>query len=282
MSFFISEVSSNHSQNLDRCINFIDKSSEIGCDAVKFQLFKIDSLFTKDVLEKREDVKERKKWELPIEFLPDLSDRCKKKKIKFSCTPFYLDAVEELLPFVDFFKIASYEILWDDLIKECSITKKPLIISTGMANMNEIRHAIYISKKYGCEDISLMHCVSNYPASISDVNLKAIETMRKEFGCKIGWSDHSLNSSVLRRAIHKWEADFIEFHLDLDGQGQEYEPGHCWLPQEIEPIIKDARKSSLIDGNGVKEPRENESIERSWRADPSDGLRPLLATRKEN
>ena len=141
MSFFIAEVSSNHSRNIDRALEFIDLASQIGCDAVKFQLFKIDKLFAPEILKKSKQHRDRIQWELPLEFLPLLSKRCKDKDIQFSCTPFYLDAVQELEPYVDFYKIASYELLWDDLLIACALTEKPVIISTGMANLDEIKHA---------------------------------------------------------------------------------------------------------------------------------------------
>ena len=151
MSFFIAEVSSNHSKSIERAIDFIDSAAEIGCDAVKFQLFKIDKLFAPEILEKSESHRNRKDWELPIDFIPTLASRCKEKHIQFSCTPFYLDAVEELSPYVDFYKIASYELLWDDLLKKCALTGKPVIISTGMSTLDEIRHAVKILRKYNCE-----------------------------------------------------------------------------------------------------------------------------------
>jgi N-acetylneuraminate synthase len=123
-NFFIAEVSSNHNSNLKRCLKFIDVAKEIGCDAVKFQLFKIDELFHNSILKNREDIKKRKKWELPLEYIKKISEHCKRRRILFGCTPFYLDAVEQLHPFVDFYKIASYELLWDDLFIKCIKKKK--------------------------------------------------------------------------------------------------------------------------------------------------------------
>ena len=96
MSFFIAEVSSNHSRDLDRALRFIDVAADIGCDSIKFQLFKVTELFSSEILEKSEDHRQREKWELPLDFLPLISDRCKEREIQFSCTPFYLDAVTEL------------------------------------------------------------------------------------------------------------------------------------------------------------------------------------------
>ena len=279
MSLFIAEVSSNHSRDIDRAIKFIDIASKIGCDAVKFQLFKIDRLFASEILENSKQHRDRKQWELPVKFLPELAKRCKKKNIQFSCTPFYLDAVKELEPYVDFYKIASYELLWDNLLIACAITKKPVIISTGMANLEEIKHAVKILRKNSCEP-KVLHCTSAYPTPFNEANLSAIETIRKITGCEVGWSDHTVNSGVIHRAVHKWDAKIIEFHLDLDGQGEEYGSGHCWLPDKIEEIIKQIREAKVTDGDGIKEPVPSEISDRQWRTDPSDGLRPFKSIRK--
>ncbi len=356
---FIAEVSSNHGRDLDRCLAFIDKAAEIGCDGAKFQLFRLDELFAPEVLAAKPEVRKRKQWELPVEFLPALADRCREHNILFGCTPFYLDAVEEMLPHVDFFKIASYELLWDDLLAICVGTEKPLVLSTGMATMDEIRHAVAVVSEYGrmgvsefavkhpcrpkavCSEMSplphshtptlpnrlspltLLHCVSGYPVPSDQCNLAAIETLRRECVAtlnsrtpilpysrtiSVGWSDHSVSPEVIKRAVGRWAASMIEFHLDLDGTGAEYGAGHCWLPEQIGPVIKECRgmgawecgstedgaSDSLapthphthtpthlpLDGDGVKAPVPSELPDRDWRADPADGLRPLKSLRR--
>tara|TARA_Y200000002_G_scaffold381917_1_gene397290 strand:+ start:1260 stop:2123 length:864 start_codon:yes stop_codon:yes gene_type:complete len=279
--FFISEVSSNHSQNIDRALKFIDRSSDIGCSAVKFQLFKTEKLFSREVFDSNPETLNRKKWELPVEFLPTLAEHCSKKNIQFSCTPFYIEAVDELSRFVDFYKIASYELLWDDLLIACAKTKKPIILSTGMATMDEIEHAVKIVNKNGCKDLTILHCTSAYPTPHDEANLAAIKTIRDKFKCPVGWSDHTVNSGVINRAINKWGAKVIEFHMDLEGDGDEFNSGHCWLPNQIAHVIKQANDGLSADGNGKKAPVESEKSDRLWRADPSDGLRPLMSIRKK-
>lgn len=277
---YIAEVSSNHNKDIERSIKFIEAAAKANCTAVKFQLFKIDQLFSKEVLEKSEKHRSRKNWELPNEFLPILSEKCKKLGILFSCTPFYLKAVDELLPYVDFYKIASYELLWDDLLIKCAKTGKKVIISTGMANINEIKHAVSILKENGCQDPVILHCTSAYPTPYYDSNLAAIETIRKETGCEVGWSDHTVDTSVINRAINKWGATTIEFHLDIDGKGEEFKTGHCWLPDQISDVINNIQKGFISDGIGVKAPTPSEIPDRDWRADPTDGLRPLKKIRE--
>ena len=277
---FIAEVSSNHQCDLERCFDFIETAASIGCQAVKFQLFKIDQLFSKEVLEKSEKHRARKDWELPVSFIPKLAQRCKDLNILFSCTPFYLDAVTELEPYVDFYKVASYELLWDELLIRCAKTTKPVILSTGMANIDEILHAVEVLKSADCSLIILLHCVSSYPTNINDANLSAIKTIRDLTGEQVGWSDHTVEPAVIYRAIHRWDATCIEFHLDLDKKGGEYESGHCWLPSPIKNVIENINKSLNVDGTGEKVPTKTELKERLRRADPTDGLRPLKAIRK--
>lgn len=276
---FIAEISSNHHQDLSRCLAFIDKAAEIGCDAVKFQLFKIEELFAPEVLVKSKKHRDRKVWELPVEFLPELAQRCRDVGIQFSCTPFYLQAVEELYPYVDFYKIASYELLWNDLLRACTETGKPVVLSTGMATMDEVGGAVDVLHGAGCQDLTLLHCVSGYPSPPEDCNLAAIETLRQRFSYPVGWSDHSACDGVIYRAVHRWAATIIEFHLDLEGAGAEYRTGHCWLPEQIKTVIGAIRLGLKSDGNGQKAPSPCELPDRDWRADPGDGLRPLINVR---
>jgi len=262
---FVAEVSSNHNQDLSRCLEFIDKSAEIGCTAIKFQLFKIDELFSPEILSKSDKHRSRKQWELPVSFIPPLAERCREKQIQFGCTPFYLNAVDELLPYVDFYKIASYEILWKDLLIACAQTGKPVIISTGMATIGEIKTAVNMLLQSGCNDLTVLHCVSGYPTPISECNLAAIETIRstlqslpETINTSVGWSDHSVSTGVLYRAVHRWGSEVIEFHLDLDGKGAEFQSNHCWLPHQIRFATEEIQKGFLADGNGKKVPVSSE------------------------
>lgn len=276
---FVAEVSSNHHGDLARCVRFVDVAADIGCDAVKFQLFRIDRLFAPEVMACRADLRARRAWELPPSFLPPLSEACRRRGIAFSCTPFYLEAVAELRPYVDFYKIASYELLRHDLLSACAATTLPVVISTGMATMDEILVAVERLRRAGCPSPELLHCVSGYPTPPDQTNLAAIATIRETTGCRTGWSDHSVLPGVVNRAIHRWGASMIEFHLDLDGEGDEFRTGHCWLPDAIGTVIRETRSAERSDGDGVKAPTPAEAPDRPWRADPEDGFRPLRTTR---
>jgi N-acetylneuraminate synthase len=278
---FIAEASSNHGRDLSRALAFVDAAADAGCDAVKFQLFKIDRMFAPEILSRSEKHRARRDWELPRAHLAPLAEHCLKRRIQFSCTPFYVEAVEELRPFVAFYKIASYELLVGGLLEACAATGKPIVLSTGMATMEEIVQAAAILRGHGARDVTLLHCVSAYPTPAREANLSAIEAIREATGCPVGWSDHTRRPAVIERAVHRWGASVVEFHLDLDGEGAEYASGHCWLPDEIAPVIARIRESLVADGAGFKGPQPSEVADRDWRADPHDGMRPLRHIRAQ-
>src|ERR1700761_1949858 len=163
---FIAEASSNHGRDLSRALAFVDAAADAGCDAVKFQLFKIDRMFAPEILAQSPKHRARVEWELPPAHLAPLAEHCSARKIQFSCTPFYLDAVRELEPFVDFYKVASYELLVTPLLQACAATGKPVVLSTGMATIEEISEAANTLKAAGAKDITLLHCVSAYPTPV--------------------------------------------------------------------------------------------------------------------
>ena len=275
---FIAEISSNHHQDVARCLRFIDTAADIGCDGVKFQLFTVETLFHPVALAVHPQLQARRAWELPRAFLPTIAQRCQERGMLFGCSPFYLEAVTALLPFVNFYKIASYELPWDALLRACAQTGRTVVLSTGMATIPEIMHAVEVLSDAECTHLTLLHCVSGYPTPLGECNLGAIASLRA-FDVPVGLSDHSASPAVLYRAVQYWHADMVEFHLDLDGTGDEYQTGHCWLPEQIALVIKMVRDGEITDGDGRKQPQPSELADRAWRREPSDGLRPMLATR---
>ena len=267
---FIAEVGSNHNQDLSRYLKLIDTAAEIGCGAVKFQLFKIDQMYAPEVLARDKKLQALKSRELPLEFIPEIEKRCRENDLNFICSPFYLDAVKQLKPFVYAFKIGSFELLWLDLIKKCGDTGKPVILSTGMADLPEINEAMTASG----QNPLLLHCVSSYPLDIRNSNLRAIGTLQRSFGARVGWSDHSVSEAVISRAVFKWGAVCVEFHLDLDGSGLEFGNGHCWLPMRAKAMVDLVYNGQSADGDGIKIPDLSELENIKWRADAQDGMRP--------
>ncbi len=287
MARFIAEISSNHNGDKSRCLDLIQAAAACGCWAVKFQLFRIEQLFSPEVLQTSETHRLRRRWELPLHFLPELAASAREQGLAFGCTPFDLAAVDLLRPHVDFLKIASYELPWLDLVRSCAATDLPLMMSCGMANEAEVLQAVHTAQQAGCTDLTVMHCVSNYPVAAGDCNLSALGTLAGLLNdaapsAKIGWSDHSVDPRVVHRAVEHWGADVIEFHFDLDGSGDEFGGGHCWLPAQVEPLVGGQVYEPVpeCDGSPALVATNSESDERLWRADPSDGLRPTLSVRK--
>ena len=284
-TIFLAEVSSNHNGDINRCKKIIEAVAESGCDGVKFQLFKVSELFSNEAIAFKPDLKNRVNWELDPELIPLLSDYSHQKGLLFSCTPFYLEAVDILKPYVDFYKIASYELLWKDLFRKCGETGLPVVFSTGMSNQHEIQQALDILNDSKCEEIIMLHCNSAYPTPLKDVNLNVIDTFRKKFlpnrkYLDFGWSDHTVKDSVVLSSVLNYRAKVVEFHIDLEGDGYEFEAGHCWLPSQISNVINCLKEIKLSKGDGKITPSDSEIFDRNWRADSKDGLRPVQEFRK--
>lgn len=273
MTKWVADIGSNHNLSVSRCRKLIREAKSIGCWGAKFQLFK-PNLYTNQYLDRR---KELAKWELPQSFIPNIAKYCKEVGIKFGCTPFYLDAVDELAPYVDFLKIGSYELLWLELISKAAATGKPLIISTGMSTLEEVWAALKATgwRKITPGHIGLLHCNSTYPAKPEECQLYKMREYKIHFSQIVGWSDHTRSPGVIHKAIESG-AEIIEFHLDLeDGKGWEYQVGHCWKPSEIGEVIKQVRL-----GEEAYSYKNLDLSDLRWqRTDPRDGMRPLREVR---
>jgi sialic acid synthase SpsE len=289
MTRFIAELGSNHNRDLTRALTLIERSARAGAQAVKLQVFRVEDLFAPEVLAARGDLRERSAWELPIELVAPIAERCRAVGVELGAAAFGLWAIAALQPHVDFFKVASYELLWHELIRRLAATGKPLVLSTGMADLAEIDAAVAIARGADCKDLRLLHCVSGYPTPVAQCNLAAIAALRERFGCPVGWSDHSARADVVRRAVRRWGAADVELHLDLDGEGLEA-GAHNWTPAALAALVaglatagedNGGEESAAADGDGIKRAMPIEQPDVAWRADPSDGLRPLLATRAQ-
>jgi len=196
-------------------------------------------------------------------------------------TPFDATAVDYLERLdVPAYKVASFELVDIPLLRRIGRTGKPVILSTGMATIPEIKHAADVLRANGARDVTLLHTVSAYPTPPEEANLAAMKTIADATGFACGWSDHTVSPGVILRAVGRWQAPMVEFHLDLDRTGAEYAAGHCWLPEEMAPVIAMVRDGERADGDGLKRACPSELPDRDWRADPSDGLRPLKHIRR--
>jgi len=228
LPYFIAEISANHCGKLSIAKKLIKCAKINGADAVKLQTFTADTMTLKSNKKyfkvKKGLWKGYTLWNLydeahtPLSWHKNLFNYAKNIGITIFSTPFDETAVTFLEKInCPMYKIASFEMTDIPLIKKVASTKKPLIISTGMASMKEIDLTYKIAKKYGAKDITLLYCVSNYPAKNSDFNINNIKILKEKFNCRIGLSDHSLDQNVAITAIGAG-AEVIEKHIALDRQ----------------------------------------------------------------
>lgn len=274
---FIADIGANHNQDLGRCDLLIKTAKDIGCWGVKFQMYQAEKMYNlKDM------PKDFHKTELKKSWIPDIRRICFNYGIFLGCSPFYIDAVKYLYDWdVDFLKIASYEITRPLLIKACAETGLPMMISTGLASMNEIFEAVEVCRSVKNDNIVLYHCCAEYPAPVDhceliNINILKDSILNKHLVKDIGWSDHSHQVGVINKAIGNG-ANWIEFHFDLDDKkGGESKFGHCWSASEIKKVIEDIKIGELANKLAKSKPVEL----RKQRSDPIDGLRPYKEIRK--
>jgi N-acetylneuraminate synthase len=150
-------VASNHCRDLQLCLDFVRSAAEIGCGALRFQLFGIREPVAVEAPQSDPKVLKGEAWELPVSFLSDLSAGTHAAGMSFSRTPSHLQAVGEMLPHVDFYKIASYELLWEGLLKGCARPGKPVVSSTGTATLPEVERPCPL-RSAGCTDLTALYC----------------------------------------------------------------------------------------------------------------------------
>jgi pseudaminic acid synthase len=256
--FFIAEISANHCGSIDHAKKLIYTAKIYGADAVKLQTYTPDTITIKS--EKKDFKINRGLWkgetlwdlykkaQTPFEWHKDLFNCAKKLKIICFSTPFDETAVD-LLESLEcpFYKVASFEMNHIPLIKKIAQTKKPIIISTGMANLKEIDLAYKTAEKNGAKEIILLYCVSNYPSKISDFNFNNIRILKERYNCKVGFSDHSTDNKVVAAAI-AGGAEVIEKHIALEGQRKGFDIAFSLKGKEITNYIKTIKETSLMMG----------------------------------
>lgn len=272
-TFIIAEAGDNHNGSRELAFRLIDKAVEAGADCVKFQTFVTDEVISKRA-EKAEYQKAAtgsdesqyqmvKKLELSFEQFRELQKYAEERDITFLSTPFDIPSVEFLDSInIPCFKIPSGEITNLPYLIKIAETGRDVIMSTGMAELNEIESAINILREHGSGDISLLHCNTEYPTPYEDVNLRAMSTLKEKFGVRVGYSDHTQGIEVPIAAV-ALGAEIIEKHFTLDHNMEGPDHKASLEPDELKQMVDGIRKTEKALGNGIKtaSPSEKKNIQ---------------------
>ena len=249
--FIIAEAGVNHQGSLKLAKKLIDVAKDARADAVKFQTFLAKEAVVKNAKPieyqrkniggKETQLEMIKKFELGYKSFKELKRYADKKRIIFLSTPDPPRDAKFLENLVPAHKIGSAELLNYPLLKEVAKKKKPIILSTGMATLAEVKKALKFLKKSGSNKIILLHCTTNYPCPLNEVNLRAMETMRKKLGCLVGYSDHTLGITVPVLAA-VLGARVLEKHFTLSKNLPGPDHKASLEPQELKEMVKAVRE----------------------------------------
>lgn len=265
-TLIIAEAGVNHNGSIELAKKLIDKAAEAGVDIVKFQTFKSEKLVTKTA--KQADYQQKnlqgsagdsqlamlKKLELSVEDHYVLIEYCKQKGIKFLSTAFDFDSIDFLHSLdLGMWKIPSGEITNYPYLKKIAQYGEPVILSTGMSEMGDIAAAMNVLLKFGLkrEQITILHCNTEYPTPFADVNLKAMQQISDEFQIKVGYSDHTKGIEVPIAAV-ALGATVIEKHFTLDKNMEGPDHKASLEPDELKAMVSAIRNIEQAIGTGVK------------------------------
>ena len=266
--FIIAEAGVNHNGDIGLAKKLIDAAQAAGADAIKFQTFIAEDLVTGTAekafyqMENDPDTTSQfemlRKLELYEQDFIELSEYAEKKGIIFLSTAFDNTSIGILSRIgVPAFKIPSGEITNFPYLKEIALLHKPVIMSTGMSTIGEISEALSCLRDNGCNDIILLHCTTSYPAPLSSVNLRAISTLREQFGIQVGYSDHT-EGIIISIAAAAMGACIIEKHLTLDRNLPGPDHMASLDPRDFIQMVSAVRDVELALGSGEKQPQECE------------------------
>ena len=263
----IAEAGVNHNGSMELAKKLVDTAKECGADIVKFQTAKLSSLVSKSApmaeYQKENTGKEESqkamlsKLLLPFEDYKVLADYCREVGIKFLSTPFDVESIDFLDPLLDIWKVPSGEITNYPYLVKIAKTGKDIILSTGMCVMTEVEDAVKVLRDNGAGKITILHCTTNYPTPMEDVNLKAMLTLKERFGCDVGYSDHTRGIEVPIAAA-ALGATVLEKHFTLDRNMEGPDHKASLEPDELRDMVLAVRNIEKALGDGVKEPTEVE------------------------
>ncbi|OOM77937.1 N,N'-diacetyllegionaminic acid synthase [Clostridium puniceum] len=266
--FIIGEAGVNHNGDIEIAKKLVDMAVECGADAIKFQTFKAEES-TGTFAEKAQYQKENdhiiesqlemiKKLELPFEDFKEIQTYCNEKGIIFISTPDGEQSLNYLVSIdVPLIKIGSTEVTNYEFLRQIGKTLKPIIISTGMSTLGEVEKAIEVIYSTGNNDVKLMHCTTDYPTELEDVNLKSMVTMRDAFKVKVGLSDHTAGSEAAIAAV-ALGAEFVEKHITLDRNMEGPDHKASMSKEDFKKYVQLIRNTEKLLGDGIKKPTERE------------------------
>lgn len=266
--FIIAEAGVNHNGSLELAKKLVDAAKYAGADCVKFQTFVSKNIVSKNAVkaeyQKQQTEPEEsqqdmlKKLELSFDEFVELNEYCKSKDIEFMSTAFDFDSIDFLYSLdMGTWKIPSGDITNLPYLIKIAKINKPVILSTGMSTMEEIRSAIKALKENGVAKLTVLHCTTEYPTPFEDVNLRAMNTIKEEFGVKAGYSDHTKGIEVPIAAV-ALGATVIEKHFTLDRNMEGPDHKASLEPNELKAMVDSIRHIELALGNGMKQPAESE------------------------
>ncbi|MBQ0764465.1 pseudaminic acid synthase [Marinobacter psychrophilus] len=249
--YVIAEMSANHNGNINTAFRIIEEAKKAGADALKIQTYRPDTITLnsdlpdfqiKGGLWKGKTLYELYEWaHTPWEWHKPLFEHGRKIGIPIFSSPFDTTAVDLLEDLnAPAYKIASFEAVDLPLIRYVAATKKPMIISTGMANVEEIEEAIAAAREGGCKELAILHCVSGYPAPAGDYNLRTIGDMITRFGLVTGLSDHTLDNTTAIASV-VMGASIIEKHFTLDRNGGGPDDSFSLEPADLAALCRDSK-----------------------------------------
>jgi N-acetylneuraminate synthase len=263
-AFIIAEAGVNHNGSLDLALQLIDAAKASGAGAVKFQSFRADRIVTrsaaKAIYQERTTAGTEshyqmlKRLELNADAHRNLIDHCRKAGIVFLSSPFDIESVDLLAEMdISLFKVPSGEITNTPFLRRIAGKGKPIILSTGMSTLGEVEEAVETLRLSGATQITLLHCVTEYPAPYAETNLRAMLTLKAAFGLPVGYSDHTdgIEAAIAAVALG---AEVIEKHFTLDRALPGPDHAASLEPAELKQMVKAIRNVESALGNGVKAP----------------------------
>jgi N-acetylneuraminate synthase len=275
--FVVAEMSGNHNQSLERALEIVDAAAKAGAHGLKIQTYTAETM-TLDLNERDFRIsesdslwKDRSLYDLyeeahtPWEWHKPIFDRCHERGIIGFSTPFDATSVDFLESLnVPCYKIASFENTDVPLLKKVAQTRKPIIMSTGMATLAELDESVRVLKSAGCKDLILLKCTSSYPSSPVDSNIRSIPALRDIFGVQVGLSDHTMGVGVSVASV-ALGATFIEKHFTLSRAEGGVDTALSLEPQELEQLVIESERAWQGLGKIQLEPTENEAASIQFR-----------------